>query len=74
MVFLSAYTGDVDVNGSVVSDDAQQLSRYIAGYDISIELVSADIDVDHETPPRDSMILARHLARWIGYETLPYQD
>lgn len=34
--------------------------------------VIGDVDGDGEVTPRDSMILARHIAGWEGYEILPY--
>lgn len=63
-------TGDVDFSGEVDSADAIRLSRFVAGWDVTINVICADFDNDAEITPRDCMILARHLADWKGYDDL----
>lgn len=67
-------TGDTDEDGTVSSEDAVKLARYIAGYNIEVDTVTSDVDSDGAITPRDSMILARKLAGWSGYEKLPYVE
>ena len=42
------------------------------GYEEKIDLLAADVNGDGKVNPLDKIILARHLADWQGYETLPY--
>lgn len=57
--------GDVDGDKSVTLRDRMFLARYVAGWDVVIDLMAGDIDKTGGNPnPRDRMILTRYLAGW----------
>ena len=44
--------------------DAILLDRYLAGWNVKIELAAADVDGDGEVNDWDAIILDRYLAGW----------
>ncbi len=61
--------GDVDNSGTVDLADATLLARYVAGWDVTIDLTTADINKDGAVTKVDSVILSRYIAGWDGYDT-----
>ena len=39
---------------------------------MKIEENAADVNGDNKIDSKDRIVLARHIAKWKGYETLPY--
>ena len=62
--------GDVDGDGVVDVWDVVCLLRYIAGWDVFINLYNADVNGDGVITSFDVTHLLRHLAKWDGYEIL----
>jgi len=57
--------GDIDNDGEVTDWDSIILNRYLAGWDVTIDILeSADIDRDGEITDWDSIMLERYLAGW----------
>lgn len=56
--------GDTDGDGEISDWDAIVLNRYLAGWNVEIELASADIDSDGEVSDWDAIVLERYLAGW----------
>ena len=56
--------GDVDGNGEIDDWDSVLLDRYLAGWDVDIDISSADMDGSGEVDDWDSVLLARKLAGW----------
>ena len=56
--------GDTDGDGEVTDWDAIVLNRYLAGWNVNIELAAADIDGDGEVSDWDAIVLERYLAGW----------
>ena len=66
--------GDVNGDGEVDSADAELLSRYFAGHDVTLPVPeAADVNGDETVNRKDAMILSRHTAGWEGF-TLPYSE
>ena len=59
-----ALYGDVNGDGSVDSADVMLLSRYMARWDVEINLDAADVDADGSITSADVMLLRRYMARW----------
>ena len=66
-------TGDANCDGVVDAEDSTHLSRYFAGYPVSIDETFSDVDGDGTVTRKDAMILTRYTAGWEGY-TLPYTE
>lgn len=62
--------GDMDGDNSVDAKDDILLQRYLADWNVYINLEAADVDSNGEVDGRDLIMLQRHLAQWIGYEKL----
>ncbi len=56
--------GDADGDGEVSDWDGVLLARYLAGWNVSVDLNSMDIDGDGEITDWDGVILDRRLAGW----------
>lgn len=56
--------GDVSGDGEVDDWDAILLGRYLANWDVEIDLRAADIDGDGEITDWDYVLLSRYLAGW----------
>ena len=56
--------GDTDGDGEVSDWDAIILNRYLAGWNVEIELAAADVDGDDEVTDWDAIVLERYLAGW----------
>jgi len=57
--------GDIDNDGEITDWDSIILNRYLAGWDVTIDILeSADIDKDGEITDWDSIMLERYLAGW----------
>lgn len=57
-------SGDVDADGEITDWDAIMLNRYLAGWDVTIDLTAADTDKDGEITDWDAILLNRYLAGW----------
>lgn len=57
-------TDDVDGDGEVSDWDAIVLNRYLAGWDVEINVSASDIDDDGEISDWDAIVLERYLAGW----------
>lgn len=66
--------GDANGDCSVNEADSMLLSQYFTGCNVEINDSNADVDADGALSRRDAMILARYVAGWDGYESLPYMD
>ena len=60
----SVLNGDVDADGEITDWDAIMLNRYLAGWDVTIDLTAADTDKDGEITDWDAILLNRYLAGW----------
>ncbi len=56
--------GDADGDGEISDWDAIVLNRYLAGWNVAIELAAADVDGDGEVSDWDAIVLERYLAGW----------
>jgi len=57
--------GDIDNDGEITDWDSIILNRYLAGWDVTIDILeSADIDKDGEITDWDSIMLERYLSGW----------
>ena len=56
--------GDVDESETVDEIDYVYLARYLAGWDIAIDLDAADIDFDGDVDEQDAAMFARKNAGW----------
>lgn len=56
--------GDIDGDGEITDWDAIMLNRYLASWNVSIQLSAADIDGDGDISDWDAILLERHLAGW----------
>ena len=60
--------GDVDGNGEVNSKDLTTLRRYLADWDVTVNVDAAlDVNQDGDINSKDATYLARHFADWDGY-------
>lgn len=59
-------TGNVNRDEAIDERDAVILSRYLAGYDIDIDLSCADINHDGSVTDWDYVLLSRYLAGWFS--------
>ena len=57
-------SGDIDGDGEISDWDAILLNRYLAGWNVNIELAAADVDRDGEISDWDAITLERYLAGW----------
>ncbi len=61
---IDCIIGDTDGDGEVTDWDAIVLNRYLAGWNVTIEVSAADVDDDGEVTDWDAIILDRYLAGW----------
>ncbi|MBE7058858.1 MAG: hypothetical protein E7387_07150 [Ruminococcaceae bacterium] len=61
---IEGIIGDTDGDGEISDWDAIILNRYLAGWNVGVELASADIDRDGEVSDWDAIVLERYLAGW----------
>ena len=64
LTYFDGVIGDVDCDGEISDWDAILLNRYLAGWDVDIDLAVADVDGDGEVSDWDAIILERFLAGW----------
>ena len=57
--------GDVNGDGEVKLNDALLLRRYVAGYEVQINMETSDVNGDGEVKLNDALLLRRYVA---GYE------
>ena len=63
-------TGDVDGDGDISDWDTILLERYLAGWNVTVDLDASDVDHDGEVSDWDTILLSRRLAGWdISWET-----
>lgn len=60
--------GDVNKDGKINALDDVALQRYLAGWNVNINLDACDLNADGNVNSLDSTRLKRHLAKWDGYE------
>jgi hypothetical protein len=56
--------GDVNRDGSVKLNDALLLRRYVAGWNVEIDLDAADVNRDGSVKLNDALLLRRYVAGW----------
>ncbi len=56
--------GDVNRDGYVKLNDAILLRRYVAGWDVTIDLLAADVNRDGQVKLNDAILLRRYVAGW----------
>ena len=56
--------GDADGDGAISAMDAILLSQYLAGWDVTLNEVSADTDGDGAISAMDAILLSQYLAGW----------
>ena len=61
---LKPLKGDADGDGEITDWDAIIFNRYLAGWEVEIDLSGLDIDGDGEVTDWDAIILSRYLAGW----------
>ena len=57
-------TGDLDGDGEISDWDGVLLARYLAGWNVEIDLAATDVDGDGEVTDWDGVVLDRYLAGW----------
>lgn len=68
--------GDADSNGMVELSDVVTIARYIAGWQIKIDLNAANVNNDYDDSGNalitleDVVYLARHIAGWCGFDLI----
>ena len=58
--------GDVNADGSVDMKDVILLRRYLAGWDVTVNLSNADVDEESDVDVRDVVYITRYLAGGYG--------
>ena len=62
--------GDANGDGSIGTDDAMLLMRYVNGWEnIDIDMRAVDFNHDGTVDTADAMILARYINGWEGYDS-----
>ena len=56
--------GDVTSDGMVTVADAVILARYLANWEVTLDLEAADVNLDDQVNVKDSALLRRYLAEW----------
>lgn len=56
--------GDVDGDGEITLMDSAMIRRYLAGWNVTIDTISADVNGDGEITLMDSAMIRRALAGW----------
>ena len=56
--------GDADGDGELSDWDAITFERYLAGWNVEINLAALDVDADGEVSDWDAIVLSRYLAGW----------
>ena len=56
--------GDVDANGVFDEGDSVRLSRWLAGWDVTIDKAYADVTTDGCVTENDAVLISRKLAGW----------
>lgn len=67
--------GNANNDENIDTVDYLDLARYLSSpgdYECKLDLLYADMNGDGEVNALDSVIFARHIAGWLGYERLPY--
>ncbi|MCR5695039.1 MAG: hypothetical protein K6G89_08780 [Clostridia bacterium] len=64
VVILDKLIGDADGDGEVTDWDGIMFERYLAAWNVDIDLSVLDIDKDGEVSDWDAIILSRYLAGW----------
>ncbi len=68
--------GDASGDGITDLTDLMYFLRYIGQWiefdEKKVKTGALDLNLDGKINPIDAVILARHIAKWSGYETLPY--
>ena len=57
-------SGDADGDGVLTLQDATMLRRYLAGWDVGVDLYACDVDLDGTADLKDAVRIVRHLAGW----------
>lgn len=60
----TALVGDIDGNGEVNLKDATRLMKYLADWDVEVNLAAADTNGDGEVNLKDATHLMKYLANW----------
>lgn len=62
---LAAVTyGDADGNGKVNLNDASAVLKYIAKWDVTIDIVAADVDCNEKVNLNDVSAILKYIAKW----------
>ena len=61
---VSAAFGDADADGSADARDVALLQQYLAGWDVTLDPVTADITGDGDVNAQDVAVLQQYLAGW----------
>ena len=56
--------GDVNSDGMVTVADAVILARYLANWEVTLDLKAADVNLDDQVSVKDIALLRRYLAEW----------
>ena len=60
----TAVIGDIDNNGVVNLKDATRLMKYLADWEVEVNLAAADTNGDGEVNLKDATHLMKYLADW----------
>ena len=60
--------GDINDDDAVDDKDVSTLSKYLAGWDVSVNEAALDINKDGSIDDKDVSYLAKNLAGWNGFE------
>lgn len=58
--------GDIDGDSKVDTKDAILLFRYIAGWNVNVDLAALDVNGDNKVDTKDAITLFRYIAGWEG--------
>ena len=75
-VIVGQICGDLNRDAAVNNQDIVLLRQYLVGLKTAddITVAAADVNADGKTDLADVIVLARHLAKWPGYASLPYNN
>lgn len=64
MPTVTVIYGDVDGTGEIDSYDAILISRYAAGWDVTLDVAAADVDGTGVIDSYDAILVSRYAAGW----------
>ncbi len=66
-IIMAVMPGDVSNDGEIDDKDVSTLRKYLAGWNVQVNVAALDINKDGEVDDKDASYLAKYLAGWSGY-------